>query len=186
MTSPDYIFPDNTVLINFAIIEELPLLQELLSGKGTWVAAVAAECENSARTGLYPAALGAASAMMIETLNPTRAETIDARTIRNDIAMPSEPFPKSYGEAQTLAIITKRNLSAIVITDDGGVGRYVEENSLGVTVVSTTDILAMAVRTGRITQPVGEAHIAKLVAARRHRISVNRFRASLALRTTGA
>lgn len=182
MTAPEHLFPDNTVLINFAIIEQVSLLEKILSGKGTWVAAVAAECELSVRTGLYPAELASVSAMITETLIPTRSEVIDARTIRNEIAAPYEPFPKSYGEAQTLAIITKRDLSAIVITDDGGVGRYVADNKLEVVVVSTTDILAMAVRARLMTQPEGEAHIAKLVAAGRHRVSLKRFRASLAPR----
>ena len=182
MTSPEHLFPDNTVLINFAIIEQVPLLEKLLAGKGKWVAAVAAECELSIRTGLYPAELASVSGMMTETLIPSRSEAIDARTIRNEIAAPYEPFPKSYGEAQTLAIITKRDLSAIVITDDGGVGRYVAENEIEVIVVSTTDILAMAVRANLMTQPEGEAHIAKLIAAGRHRISLKRFRASLAPR----
>jgi predicted nucleic acid-binding protein len=179
VTAFDYFFPDNTVLINFAIIEQMPLLRGLLLEKGTWVAAVAAECEQSARTGLYPLALGTAGAIMTETLVPTRTEMADARTIRNDIASANEPFPKSYGEAQTLAIITRRNLSAIVITDDGGVGRYVKENSLDIRVISTTDLLALAVRSNRISRLVGEAHIAKLVVAKRRRISMNRFHASL-------
>lgn len=184
MTAVDYYFPDNTVLINFSIIEEMPLLKALLCGKGTWVEAVAAECEQSTRTGLYPVALGTATDMMTEMLFPTQVEMVDARTIRNEIASASEPFPKSYGEAQTLAIITRRNLRAIVITDDGGVGRYVQENNLGTSVFSTTDLLALAVRINRISQEQGEAHIAKLVAEKRHRISVNRFRASLAPKGT--
>ncbi|WBM80590.1 hypothetical protein KIV56_03950 [Cryobacterium breve] len=184
MTAPDYIFPDNTVLINFAIIGQLPLLKELLQGKGAWVAAVAAECELSVLTGLYPT-LGTVAAMMAEPLMPTAAERVDGRAIRNDIAAPYEPFPKSYGEAETLAIIERRNLSALVITDDGGVGRYVKDKKLGVKVLSTTDILALSVRTGRLTQSAGEVHIATLCAANRRRVSLNLFRAALPPAATG-
>lgn len=179
MTAPDYLFPDNTVLINFAIIGELPLLGGLLGSKGAWVAAVEAECEASARTGRYPAGLAGAASIITHTLYPTTAENIDARAIRNQIAKPGEPFPKSYGEAQTMAIITKRGLSSVFITDDGGVGDYVRGNTLPVTVISTTDVLALAVRTGRMTQTLAEQHIATLVAAGRKRISLKRFRASL-------
>jgi predicted nucleic acid-binding protein len=184
VTAADYFFPDNTVLINFSIIEEMPLLEALLNGKGAWVSAVAAECEKSTRTGLYPDGLGTAGEMMTAVFFPTPVETVDARTIRNDIASADEPFPKSYGEAQTLAIITRRNLEAIVITDDGGVGRYVKENNLSTRVISTTDLLALAVRVNLISQEQGEAHIAKLVAEKRHRISLKRFRASLAPKDT--
>jgi hypothetical protein len=116
VTAFDYFFPDNTVLINFAIIEQMPLLRGLLLEKGTWVAAVAAECEQSARTGLYPLALGTAGAIMTETLVPTRTEMADARTIRNDIASANEPFPKSYGEAQTLAIITSSERAQVWVS----------------------------------------------------------------------
>lgn len=123
MSAPDFLFPDNTALINFAIIGELPLLGSLLGTKGAWAAAVAAECERSARSGEYPDALGDAASIITTTFMTTEAERVDARTIRNEIAKPNEPFPKSYGEAETLAIITKRGLSSIVITDDGGVGR---------------------------------------------------------------
>jgi len=183
VTAPEYIFPDNTVLINFAIIGQLALLEQILQGKGAWVAAVAAECELSVRTGLYPT-LRTVAAMMTTPLMPTAAERVDGRAIRNDIAAPYEPFPKSYGEAETLAIIERRNLSALIITDDGGVGDYVKDKKLGIKVVSTTDILALSVRTGRLTRSAGEVHIATLCAANRRRVSVNLFRAALPPMTT--
>ena len=52
-------FPDNTVLINFAIINRMDLLEKLANGNGQWCATVAGECSESAK---YPglAALSAA------------------------------------------------------------------------------------------------------------------------------
>jgi hypothetical protein len=42
-------FPDNTVLINFAIINRMDLLERLANGNGRWCATVAIECAESAK-----------------------------------------------------------------------------------------------------------------------------------------
>lgn len=42
-----HLFPDNTVLCNFACVHQLGLLSRLLDGKGRWVEAVAYECDQS-------------------------------------------------------------------------------------------------------------------------------------------
>jgi hypothetical protein len=41
-------FPDNTVLVNFALINRVDLLATLLRDKGAWCASVAGECAKSA------------------------------------------------------------------------------------------------------------------------------------------
>jgi hypothetical protein len=43
-----YWFPDNTVLCNFAAVNELPLLRKILDERGRWVDAVADEARRSA------------------------------------------------------------------------------------------------------------------------------------------
>jgi len=43
------VFPDNTVLCNFAAVRRLDLLEEFLRGRGRWTEAVAAEALNSSR-----------------------------------------------------------------------------------------------------------------------------------------
>ena len=44
-----FLFPDNTVLCNFAAVERLDLLQAVLNGRGRWTAAVAYETSKSTR-----------------------------------------------------------------------------------------------------------------------------------------
>jgi hypothetical protein len=44
-----YWFPDTTVLCNFASVERLPLLRQVLDGRGRWVEAIAHEVGKSAR-----------------------------------------------------------------------------------------------------------------------------------------
>jgi hypothetical protein len=62
-------FPDNTVLINFAIINRMDLLEKLANGNGQWCATVARECAESAG---YPglAALSAVEDIFGEPLEP--------------------------------------------------------------------------------------------------------------------
>lgn len=54
----DVLFPDNTVLISFALINRMDLLRRLANGKGRWCASVASECRNSAKRFTYPSAPG--------------------------------------------------------------------------------------------------------------------------------
>ncbi|MBT0774285.1 hypothetical protein KIH74_35405 [Kineosporia sp. J2-2] len=42
-----FVFPDNTVLCNFAAVHQLSLLRKVLSGKGRWTDAVAREAQKS-------------------------------------------------------------------------------------------------------------------------------------------
>jgi hypothetical protein len=47
--------PDNTVLINFAIINRMDLLARLANNNGKWCATVASECAESANRPELPA-----------------------------------------------------------------------------------------------------------------------------------
>jgi hypothetical protein len=44
-----YLFPDNTVLCNFASVDRLGLLRTVLNGRGRWTSAVAYEASRSAQ-----------------------------------------------------------------------------------------------------------------------------------------
>ena len=45
----EFLFPDNTVLCNFAAVDRLDLLKAVLGGRGRWTEAVAYEAGSSAR-----------------------------------------------------------------------------------------------------------------------------------------
>jgi hypothetical protein len=90
-------FPHNTVLINFAIINRMDLLEKLANGNGQWCATVAGECAESAG---YPglAALSAAEDIFGEPLYPNPAEHQDVQVLRNQLASPGDPPTKHLGD----------------------------------------------------------------------------------------
>jgi predicted nucleic acid-binding protein len=136
-------FPDNTVLINFAIINRMDLLQKLANGNGQWCATVASECDESAR---YPglAALTAAEDIFGEPLFPNPAEHQDVQVFRSQLARPGDPPTKHLGEAETVAIIARRRLSCFFATDDRNAARLATRN--GITVTTSWRLLQLADR----------------------------------------
>lgn len=111
------IFPDNTVLINFAFINRMDLLSRLANGNGRWCATVAAECAESARNSQL-AALDDAAEIFGEPLFPDQAELQDVRVLRDQLAGPGDPLSKHLGEAETIAIVVRRQLNCFFVTDD--------------------------------------------------------------------
>jgi predicted nucleic acid-binding protein len=140
-------FPDNTVLINFAIINRMDLLERLAHGNGRWCATVATECAESARRpGL--AALDGAGGIFGEPLFPEDAEHQDIRVLRDQLAGPGDPPTQHLGEAETIAIIVRRRLSCFFVSDDHGAARLATQHSIQA--VGTWHLLKVACRAGWI------------------------------------
>jgi predicted nucleic acid-binding protein len=138
-------FPDNTVLINFAVINRLDLLERLANGSGRWCATVATECAESARQpGL--AAMGGAGEIFGDPLYPDEAELQDVRVLRDQLAGPGDLPTRHLGEAETLAIIIRRHMSCFFATDDHGAARLATKNRIGV--ADTWRLLKVANRKG--------------------------------------
>lgn len=138
-------FPDNTVLINFAIINRMDLLERLANGNGRWCATVATECAESTKRPEL-AALDRAGEIFGEPLFPDQAEHQDVRVLREQLAGPGDVPTQHLGEAETLAIIIRRQLRCFFVTDDRGAARLATKN--GVRVVGTWRLLKVARRTG--------------------------------------
>jgi predicted nucleic acid-binding protein len=138
-------FPDNTVLINFAVINRMDLLSRLANGNGRWCAAVKTECAKSARRPEL-AALDGAREIFGEPLFPDAAEHLDVRLLRDELAGPGDDLSKHLGEAETLAIIVRRQLRCFFVTDDHDATRLASQK--GVQVVSTWLLLRVAHRQG--------------------------------------
>jgi hypothetical protein len=90
-------FPDNTVLVNFALINRMDLLERLTNGHGTWCGTVAAECRNSAKIPEL-AAMEAAGQIFGTPLYPDAAELQDTLILRDGLARrPEARAPRRSG-----------------------------------------------------------------------------------------
>ena len=135
------LFPDNTVLVNFAHINRVDLLARIVGTNGRWCATVADECASSAREpGLEP--MNDVRDIFGKPLFPeTEAEHSDTRMLRLELAMPGDSPHQHLGEAETLAIMTRRGLTAFFVTDDRGAARLATR--FGVRVYTTWDLLRL-------------------------------------------
>lgn len=161
-------FPDNTVLINFAVIGRVDLLEKLANGNGRWCLSVSQECAKSARVdGL--AALNGVRDFLGEPLEPTPAELLTTRVLRDGMAAPGDRPAKHLGEAETIAIVTSRDLqsAAIFISDDTGALIHAEAHGIGI--ADTWDLLDLAERVGMISAEVHAEYAAALQSAGRRR-----------------
>lgn len=137
------LFPDNTVLINFAIINRMDLLSRLANGHGRWCATVAHECAQSAKVAGLEALAGVGD-IFGEPLFPEPAELQDARILRDELAGPGDAGNAHLGEAETLAIIIRRRPVCFFVTDDRDATRLAAKYS--VPVVDTWRLLLIAYR----------------------------------------
>jgi predicted nucleic acid-binding protein len=169
------VFPDNTVLINFAIINRMDLLSRLANGNGRWCATVATECAESARLPEL-AALGGAREIFGEPLFPDAAEHQDVRVLRDELAGPGDRPSKHLGEAETLAIIVHRRLRCFFVTDDNDAARLASKK--GVQVVDTWLLLRVAHRKGWLDADALWGYVQTLQGQRRRAPSEVRDRLS--------
>jgi predicted nucleic acid-binding protein len=159
---PKLFLPDNTVLINFAIIRRMDLLAELLKGQGAWCISIARECRNSQA---YHPDLDKAGAIFGPPLIPDAAERIDATILREAMASPGEASTQHLGEAETIAIISARRLDGLFLTDDGGAAALARRHQI--TAVSTWDLLRLAHKSNKVTRPVLTGYLRTLKGAGR-------------------
>lgn len=140
-------FPDNTVLVNFGYLNRLRLLGVMIPDR-RWCEVVAQECADSAKVpGL--ANLRHARDVFGEPLTPTERERDRTFELRDQMRKPGDAATKHVGEAETIAIVTSRDIKAVFITDDKGARSAAE--AAGITVITTWDLLKIAYRKDLIT-----------------------------------
>ena len=81
-----------------------------------------------------------------EPIFPDDAEYQDVRVLRDQLAGPGDQPTQHLGEAETIAIIIRRQLSCFLVSDDGSARRLAAQN--GIQVVSTWHLLEVAYRAG--------------------------------------
>lgn len=147
----EFLFPDNTVLCNFAAVDRLDLLRSVLDGRGRWTEAVAYEATRSTRyvpalAGLFTDCwLGEAIEISLEP-DVQAVERIRRAVFGGTDARPT----KHLGETQTCYVIV--NWSEFAgswwVSDDQESLRYAR--SQGITTRETIDLVNVAVANGDI------------------------------------
>lgn len=161
------LFPDNTVLVNFALTHRMDLFEQAAGGgRGRWCGTVAKECVLSARLpGLED--LGRVPDILGTPLYPeTGAERLEVHHLRTELATPGDRPTDHLGEAETLAIITCRpDMTAFFVTDDRGAARLARTRE--VQTITTWELLRILLRRTRIAEDEARVFVQTLHTARR-------------------
>ena len=146
-----YLFPDNTVLCNFASVDCLGLLRTVLNGRGRWTSAVAYEASRSAQF-MPPLNSIAADGWLSEPIEVTGEKDIQrVNQIRRAVFGGTDEEPlRHLGEAETCLLIKERYEFAKSwwISDDQEAVRYARFQHI--TTRETIDLMTIAVINGDI------------------------------------
>ena len=146
-----YLFPDNTVLCNFASVERLDLLQTVLNGRGRWTSAVAYEASRSAPflPALKSITVDGWLGEPIEITSDVEIRRVDQ--VRRAVFGGTDDEPlKHLGEAETCFLIKERAEFAESwwLSDDQEAVRYARFQHI--TTYETLDLMTIAVVNGDI------------------------------------
>lgn len=160
----EFLFPDNTVLCNFAAVDRLDLLRSVLIDRGRWTEAVEYEATRSAS--YVPALKGLFTDCWLGEAIEVSSEpdTQKIERIRRAVFGGTDDQPlKHLGEAQTCYVIT--NWAAFAgswwISDDQESLRYARAQ--GITTGETADLVSIAVVNGDIGGRDGFALLRQMV-----------------------
>ncbi|OAA19874.1 hypothetical protein UG55_108425 [Frankia sp. EI5c] len=165
----EHLFPDNTVLCNFAAVDRLDILKSVLGGRGRWTEAVAYEASRSAAKlpPLLQLPLEGWLDKPIEITNPADVQKI-ARIRRAVFGGTDDQPLKHLGEAQTCYVI--KNWASFAgswwISDDGEAIRYARFQNI--TTRETIDIFSIAVTDGEISATEAFSLMRQMADADRH------------------
>ena len=165
----EFLFPDNTVLCNFAAVDSLDLLASVLRGRGRWTEAVAYEAGRSAQVLPALASLVAGPALGEPIEITAEADIQQVERIRRAVFGGTDDEPlRHLGEAQTCHVIkTWPELAGSWwISDDREALRYARFR--GITTRETIDLVAMAVADGEISPSDGYALMLRMADAGRY------------------
>jgi hypothetical protein len=165
----EFLFPDNTVLCNFAAVDRLDLLKSVLDGRGRWTEAVAYEASRS--SGALPSLRTlAADGWLGEAIEITDESNIQQiNRIRRAVFGGTDTEPlKHLGEAQTCFVIQEwpEFAGSWWISDDREALRYARFR--GITTRETIDLMSIAVVNGDLQTREGFDLMRQMVDCGRH------------------
>ena len=145
----EFLFPDNTVLCNFAAVDRLDLLESVLGGRGRWTEAVAYEASRSVNV-LPPLSALATSPYLGDPIEISDENDVHrVEQIRRAVfgGTGDEPL-RHLGEAQTCYVIQnwQEFTGSWWISDDREALRYARFQHI--TTRETLDLVSIAVVNG--------------------------------------
>ncbi|WP_341729326.1 hypothetical protein [Brooklawnia sp.] len=144
------VFPDNTVLCNFAAVYRLDLLKDWLRGRGRWCEAVAYEAARSAAV-LTQLATIAADGWLGEPIEVDEHQAVAVDRIRRVVmgGDPTRPL-QHLGEAQTCHVIqTVADFAGSWwVSDDRDALEYARHH--GIRTYRTFEVMCMIVADGEL------------------------------------
>ncbi|WP_327255521.1 hypothetical protein [Streptomyces sp. NBC_01244] len=151
-----FLFPDNTVLCNFAAVERLGLLREVLDGRGRWTEAVAREARKSARW--HPALRDLSWQGWLGEAIRVKDQSERASILRIRTAVfggSADDIFEHLGEAETCHVIGNWGEfdGSCWISDDRESLHHAREE--GIETAETLDVVRLAVKEGLITAEGG-------------------------------
>lgn len=145
------VFPDNTVFINFACVDKLPLLESWLRGRGRWTQAVAREAAKSATYWPHLGGLHEAG-WMGEPIELDDRHAHEIERIRRAVFGGTRDEPRKHlGEAETCYLLATLQewRGAWWVSDDRHAVRYAKQR--GLITRETIDIFSEIVADGDLT-----------------------------------
>jgi len=140
-------------------------LEKFIDGRGRWCGSVAQECAKGAKKpGLED--MAKAASIFGEPLRPSGAEHMDIEMIREQMLKPNHRDTDHRGEAETIAIISRRQIKGVFITDDKGAALVAKKESI--TVATTWQILQLMVQAKWLTDVQFRNHLETLNRANRY------------------
>lgn len=144
-----HLFPDNTVLCNYACVDRIDLLEDLLSGNGRWTQAV--EYEASRSSDIWPDMNKLFEKQILgESIEIQDAEMVQKIRIARLGGDSKKPL-QHLGEAETVYLIQNSSdfKGAIWITDDADAFEFGQQQ--GIVTWDTVTTLQMIVANGDLS-----------------------------------
>ena len=172
MSGGPYFFPDNTVLINMALLDRVALLDRFVQERGRWCASIEYEWRRSYRAlDLLSRADSQVRRMCGQPIQPDHGDYVDIRLLQDQMRAPGDLRRNAHlGEAETIVLIRRRAelAGSIFLTDDVGARSHAVAEPAVDRCLGTAELLAYFEVAGWVTRDVGQADLITLQGADRH------------------
>ena len=140
----EFIFPDTSLLMNFAAVSRMDLVKEVVKDRGCWTEAIHDEVQRWSQELRYQALAEVFDFMPPEPHIARSEEMATGEVIRRRLAKPGDARSQHWGECETLAVIHHRydERTVLVLSEDAGV--LAECRHQGIETVTTRVLLELA------------------------------------------